>query len=355
MNMRAQGRGTGGSSFSGPGAVERRVAGVLAGAFCAVSAWGQTFDWGGVGNLNGNPGVKQVTTTWSNLNVQCVQIDTWQGSVRFYTTERHTNYVEGRRETKAETTATFVTNSQNTARKVLVAINATEFEYDRVYPEDGTDRFCDLVESAAWDGQPISYNGGAAFAVGMAGVPTITNLDAATDVTGMKVAVAGQQWVVTAGTSYPTDANKNYRTGAGVSQDGRYVYFQVIKTASSGENGGALKYFGAYNAVQLDGGGSSEMATWNGESAGVFIGTTRKVGNSVGVYFNNASPALACSASSLSNTCRHGENAYIQKLEIWNGGRKQYRLCCCTGCGVDDSQSEQWREPGRARHGSGVI
>jgi hypothetical protein len=276
-------------------------------------AGGQTYDWSGVANLYGNPGVKQVSTTWGGKTVSCVQIDTRQGNLRFYTTERCSPYVEDSQETQTRKTTEFVSDSQSTSHKVVVAINATEFNPVIVGKVD-------LLGYAAWEGLFVSRNAGPALVVGKDGVAVLANLAAGAEAAAVQAAVSGQQWVLTEGTPYPASGGNANRTAVGISQDGRYVYFLTMGSAQTGQNGEALKYFGAYNAVQLDGGGSTGMAAWNGSSVVSLFSSTRSVGNNIGVYFNNAAVVLARSPAALAPGCLRGQNAAPQNIEVWNGG-----------------------------------
>jgi hypothetical protein len=108
-----------------------------------------------------------------------------------------------------------------------------------------------------------------------------TNWDAATGMpirnnTGIYTAVSGHYPLVTNGVNIGytyTNATDPYihlpqpRTAVGVSQDGRYLYLVTIDGRQSGSNPGALDQetgdwllrFGAYNGINMDGGGSTTM------------------------------------------------------------------------------------------------
>ena len=94
--------------------------------------------------------------------------------------------------------------------------------------------------------------------------------------------------------------NGNYlapRTGIGLSADRHYMYFVVIdgrqKDFSMGttvsEVGSLLKYFGADDGVNMDGGGSSSFVIWDDVSKQAQMlnhqpmGTIRPVGASIGI------------------------------------------------------------------------
>src|SRR6266702_4424278 len=97
-----------------------------------------------------------------------------------------------------------------------------------------------------------------------------------TNTTGIYTAVSGHYPLVTNGVnfsySYTNDTIDIYihqrqpRTAAGVSQDGRYLYLITIDGRQSGSDGAIdpqtadwLIRFGSYNGINLDGGGSTTM------------------------------------------------------------------------------------------------
>ena len=65
------------------------------------------------------------------------------------------------------------------------------------------------------------------------------------------------------------------RTGYGLSKDRRYVYFIVVDGrqkdysvgATTGEIAEMLKEYGADDALNMDGGGSTTLAVWNPQAA----------------------------------------------------------------------------------------
>ncbi len=142
-----------------------------------------------------------------------------------------------------------------------------------------------------------------------------TNWNAATGMpirnnTGIYTAVSGHYPLVTNGVNFAyiyTNATDPYihqpqpRTAVGVSQDGRYLYLVTIDGRQSGSNPGALDQetgdwllrFGAYNGINLDGGGSTTMVMadcygnpieLNVPSDVLARGAERVLGNHLGVF-----------------------------------------------------------------------
>ena len=72
------------------------------------------------------------------------------------------------------------------------------------------------------------------------------------------------------------DKSLHPRTGYGLSQDRRYLYFITVDGrqkdysigASTGEIAEFLKEYGAYDALNMDGGGSTTLAVWNPQQPG---------------------------------------------------------------------------------------
>jgi len=121
---------------------------------------------------------------------------------------------------------------------------------------------------------------------------------------GIWNAVAGHYVIlqngVNIGFSTPEATTVNPRTAAGLSQDGRYLIMMTIDGRQSGISDGAwdsetaawLIRWGAYNGLQLDGGGSTAMikASCDGSPIQVNVpincgpGCERVVANHLGVY-----------------------------------------------------------------------
>src|SRR5713101_1263486 len=133
--------------------------------------------------------------------------------------------------------------------------------------------------------------------------PTMTN--------GIYTAVSGHYPLITNGVNfsyiYTNDTTDPYvhlvqpRTAVGVSQDGRFLYLITIDGRQPGYSDGALDQetgdwlirFGAFNAINLDGGGSTTMVMadchgnpieLNGPSDVAATGHERVIGNHLGVF-----------------------------------------------------------------------
>ncbi|MCX7424980.1 MAG: phosphodiester glycosidase family protein [Planctomycetia bacterium] len=289
----------------------------------ACSAFGQTetYDWTLATSLY--PGVKYAHYNATVPNgdprtnqINCVQIDTTTPNLRFYAAPRYSLYVENLQETPRQTTRNFITTSQTTNQKVVAAINGNG------YTVEGAAGSADLTGFAVSEGVLVSPGGvssenpitRSSFIVNKQGnVSIVPAVPYGYSISNVQTAVSGfitdgiclsNGTPIGAAGSPEWHDTLNPRTGIGISQDSRYVYFMTIDGRQSGvsegayvlEVGSCLKYFGSYNGLNMDGGGSSTMAWWNpGNSSSELLnvpvglgdvpGTERSVGINIGVYY----------------------------------------------------------------------
>ncbi|MBQ1338956.1 MAG: phosphodiester glycosidase family protein, partial [Thermoguttaceae bacterium] len=125
------------------------------------------------------------------------------------------------------------------------------------------------------------------------------------DLSDIAQAVSGNKIVVQDG-AIPefTDVKVHPRTAVGFSQDKRYVYFMTIDGRQAGFSVGAiyaqvgtqLKYLGAYQGLNLDGGGSTTFVVRDSEGEPVVLNSPcnstedhlRHNANGIGVKANGA-------------------------------------------------------------------
>lgn len=239
--------------------------------------------------------------------VRAVRIDLRDPDVGFLSTPANG---EAPRETTSETTSAFLLRHH-----LQVAFNANFFE-PCCAPGDK-----DLLGLAVSRGEVVS----SAVASGLGAKALILTRDnqarivATTDESdfaGAWTAVAGSEIVLVHGekTTWPaTDFNRltHPRTAVGVSRNGRYLIVVIIDGRQPGYSLGAtmdevadwLRRFGAYDGLNLDGGGSTVLVRAEGEKAVVLNRPSgaarpasagagnqpstrplRSVGNSLGVF-----------------------------------------------------------------------
>jgi hypothetical protein len=220
----------------------------------------------------------------------------------------HTTAKGGAVETLSKTTRQFITESQNTAKPLVVAINANPWFPSTIV--NGSTAL-NVYGLAISDGQLVSVpEGTPSLLLSMTGVARMqrtTGLSMTVADTRAAVSGLGSRFVLASGipttTEEPPIANDTElhpRTGIGLSQDGRYVYLVTIdgrQISSAGatttELGAYLKYFGARNGINMDGGGSTTMAWRNPSNSQVELlnspsSSERYVANNLGVYYDPA-------------------------------------------------------------------
>ena len=162
------------------------------------------------------------------------------------------------------------------------------------------------------------------------------------DPTGWRSGVAGNTRMLINGvpnTGIPGEENQVHpRTAAGISQDGKYLYFVVVDGRQAGWSNGATfwdmgnwcKAFGAWSAVNLDGGGSSCMALRNVFTGAANVmnrpsdGSPRKVGANLGLIsapMGLVGPAVeSMNANRIDMVFRANQNAVGLKTWTSAGG-----------------------------------
>ncbi|MGE4285089.1 MAG: phosphodiester glycosidase family protein [Phycisphaerae bacterium] len=237
--------------------------------------------------------------------VYAVRVDLQDKSLYFFTTPDN-----GERpfETDTQTTGAFLTQY-----KLALAVNANFFNpccSKDVQPVD-------LLGYAVSSGRLVSENLQIAEDSGVAEVPvqgsavmmitkdnkvSFSRCDSDEMPALMKNAynaVTGGPVLLKKGTNLieePDDAVRHPRTAAGTSKDGRYLYFVVIDGRQKGYSDGAnlketaewLLKIGAYDGINLDGGGSSSLVWIGEEETPVTLnkpsgGAQRLVGNNIGI------------------------------------------------------------------------
>ena len=271
------------------------------------SAPGQTgsYDWSTSAALGPHPGIQRASVTVSsprNMRIHCLRVDTRTPGLRFYTTPP-----SGSMETMTQTTRQFLNASQSSAKKLVAAINATAWSNFNS-SEWNVSRPAQLTGLAVSEGTVVSSAETRAyptFVMGWTALPEMLNTVTGVNPAGMRTAVAGFDFILTNGVGATGDTTLNPRTAIGLSQDKRYVYFLVIDGRQTGSEGATtdevasyLQWFGAWNGMNMDGGGSTTMAWWNpGASASElinnprqtsgfsFVNGERHVANNLGVYY----------------------------------------------------------------------
>lgn len=196
--------------------------------------------------------------------VDVLRIDTKVESLTFYTTGRNKDYKPEESETERSTTLQFL-NDNN----LLAAVNANFYNpfNSQTVVRKGPSNVIGLAIS---EGEIVSESSEKfpAFLVSSNGVCSIKVVYPKDDTKGIRTAVAGNMIVLKNGEVIKqNDKNVHPRTAVGISKDGRYVYLLTVDGRQKGfsigatyeEVGNLLLEVGAYEGLNLDGGGSTTM------------------------------------------------------------------------------------------------
>jgi exopolysaccharide biosynthesis protein len=242
----------------------------------------------------------------NRMAMYCLRIDLRDPDIRLLPSPRITNFVAGSRETAGMTVSRFVVN-----HGVQVAINANFFDPQEYYLPEGTPMYVSglqvsggLVVSPQNNSQHTAsfvFDATNGVRVIHTNWPAISNEGIHNAVTGDYPVVVngvniGRQYLNRPGFIHGT----NPRTAIGVSVDRRFLYLMSIdgrQDHSSGaldyETGAWMLLVGAYDAVNMDGGGSATMAMESSTGQAVRInqpsavadsGKERTVGSHLGVF-----------------------------------------------------------------------
>jgi hypothetical protein len=256
--------------------------------FMAVSAWSVKiyaqeglYDWSSLSDVF--PGIRMAHVRVERprpVDVFCLQIDTHLPGLYFYTTGRIEGWVENEKETLTQTTRSFIRDARDSGMNMVAAVNADGWEpfsqsmWEKEYPAD-------LVGFAVSEGVLVSpRNNAPSLIVEKNGRVYMAKITDETSSDNIQTAISGYGFCLQDGVVLDSDENLAPRTGTGICEDSRYVFFMIIdgrrhvsQGATTSEVGAWLKYFGAYTGINMDGGGSSTMALWNPKfSAGEQIG-----------------------------------------------------------------------------------
>jgi hypothetical protein len=219
-------------------------------------------------------GTNSPSAGFPNLSVMhAFRVDLTDPDLEFFTTPRISNYLAGSRETGGLTVSDFLTRN-----KLQVAINANFFDPEDYYLPAGTPMY--LHGLAVSQGTVVSsqenatYSSAVLFTTNNQATVVPTNWPPVS-VDGVYNAVCGIYTLLVKGVNVGYQYQGNFqqvhqvnpRTAFGVSQDGHYLYLMTIDGRQPGYSDGTLDYetakwlllLGAYDGVNMDGGGSTTL------------------------------------------------------------------------------------------------
>lgn len=155
--------------------------------------------------------------------------------------------------------------------------------------------------------------------------------------TGWYNGVTGNFRVLVNGNAAACDPVTHPRTAAGISADGKYLYLVVVDGRDPNWSAGVTHYdlgvwcsaFGAYNAVNLDGGASSCMALRIPSTGSVMVmnhpsdGSPRTVGANLGIIsapMGTVGPSVCSMNSGRIDMVIRGNQNYVDHLTWTSGG-----------------------------------
>ncbi|MHB0998091.1 MAG: phosphodiester glycosidase family protein [Armatimonadota bacterium] len=252
--------------------------------------------------------VKVKVTAPRLLSINCMRIDTKTKGLKFYTTPKCASWEANKSETLRKSTRNFIRESQLSDKKIVAAINADFFSPWPVPWNQET--MTNLLGLSVSDGSVVSPgNDRPSFIITKDNKLKMAVTNADFDTSDIQTAVSGSVFILVDGNLISGSPDLHPRTAIGIDKDGRYVFFMTIdgrQPRSSGateqEVGTWLKYFGANNGINMDGGGSATMAWWNpkkrsadkAELLNLPVGkgsssdnsvTERFNGNNIGIYY----------------------------------------------------------------------
>ena len=239
--------------------------------------------------------------------VHTLRIDLSDPDVRLFSTPPFSNYVANVQEVGGFTVSDFLARNN-----LQVAINGATFQPQQYYLPAGTPMDVDGLSIS--DGLVVSTQNSPAYSASIVfdatnrGTIIPTNWPAI-DTTGILTAVSGEYPLLVEGFNVGSNYfgsggfvhSLNPRTAYGLSQDGRYLFLMTIDGRQPGYSDGAydyetgewMRFVGAYDAVNMDGGGSTTLVVQdstgvpvrlNMSSAVADSGRERTVGSHFGVF-----------------------------------------------------------------------
>ena len=250
------------------------VALVVQVSFNRCSAQVVKFDWEQAGEML--PGVRlisELATEPRPMKVHTVRVDLRTPGLGLETTGRTSDWTENKVETIRQTTRDFIRSSQSGDRKIRLAMNADAFSPWPAPWNEPTPT--NLQGLAICRGTVVSpANGTPSLLIDADNQASIQITTAETPTAKIRTAVSGFSLCLSDGVAQPSGTDLHPRTGLGLSDDSRFLFFMIIDGrrksspgATTQELGDLLRQAGADDAINMDGGGSSTLAWWNEVSA----------------------------------------------------------------------------------------
>jgi hypothetical protein len=277
----------------------------------AETTW--TYNWASASPLGTTPGILLARVSLQsprsgepNLKLTALRVDLTTPGLRLTATGPSADWQANTRETVTSTTRGFVSTSHQEGTPVVAAINTAFFTLTNGLQAVPTN----LKGLAVRDGVLVSpaENGFTALLVDPITGARIEQISSTSviDPTSLQLAVSGGQFaegvVLRDGIPSGDSLTQNARSAMGLSQDRRYLTMLTVDRelrdftpsyygATMRDVGTILAGMGSHNGMNLDGGGSTQMAWWNPSSGSSELlnaplgGMERFVGSNLGVTY----------------------------------------------------------------------
>jgi exopolysaccharide biosynthesis protein len=193
------------------------------------------------------------------------------------------------------TTREFLLQARQRGQDMVLAVNSNGW---RPWEKPFNHKYGGNLGLIISDGQLVSEpSRGPSLLVYRDGRVTFTQVGPDADLSGVQTAVSGFSFVLEKGEVTSKDKSLHPRTGYGLSEDRRYLILLTIDGRQAGYSEGAttaevaewLRHFGAWEGLNMDGGGSTTLVYWDTAAAAVRRvnhqsgGAERRVGCSLGI------------------------------------------------------------------------
>lgn len=241
------------------------------------------------------------------LKLYALRIDTQTPGLKFVVTGRAENWGQPmpnfRDEvlsefvvrTKRQTTRDFVKEQQERGVPVELAINAAPWS---PFQSGVSHPFADRMGLTISNGEVVCQSDGRpSLIVDKSGALDLQVVPEDSKTDHIEVAVSGFSFCLTDGQPSEVDTVLHPRTGLGLCRDKRFLILVLCdgrQAASQGatvhEVGRWLKYFGAQNGLNMDGGGSTTLVRWQAAAKDALVLNRpahgeRANGSNLGIYF----------------------------------------------------------------------
>jgi Phosphodiester glycosidase len=251
------------------------MATILAACWNPLFAQGVDLDWTTAKALaSGIQYYRIEQATPRKMVIHGIRADSHAPGFLLHSTPRKQDWMEGKAETTRQTTRNFMRQSREKGLSLVITVNADAFSpWPAPYAEEAA---TDIQGLAITDGIVVSFGSNSpSLLVDPKGNLRIARSTSAAELPGqVETAVSGFGLCLSEGQIPTSGDDLHPRTGLGLSEDNRYLFLAVIDGrqpeshgATVSELGEWLKRMGAYNGINMDGGGSSTLAFWSPEIA----------------------------------------------------------------------------------------